>query len=447
MSGPKVVRIVTREEIIAICEGHLRRLDQAIEVWVTSGKRIQELSDEEIAATMERRRQISALFAQNAFMDLQKQVPDEIAFLSADAGRRRQIAVDKIAQAKKRQRQGRDSATALITALKVRGIELPSELESSLNAIASGTELQNADATLARGFALLAPQEATDLSDAQRAAVSSLMTGMEGQDFTGWKVSHTSGAPNPRIERIDHQIAELGTILVTDRMAEFVSRLRTIETMDSGSQQNLLLDSLILDLAAALEAAREHQVAMSELLALAADLRAGDLPAVKLLERINNCSSSTALSVMTGLIDDCKAFITQSQQSRGAELRRDAILQGLAKLGYEVNEGMKTAWAKDGQVIAKKPSLPGYGVEIGGQAQSGRLQVRSVALTNNRDTSRDKDVETIWCGEFTKLQELLAEHGDNLIIERALGVGAVPLKVVVEGSTDIQVMQNSRTLT
>lgn len=446
MSGPKVVRIVTREEIIAICEGHLRRLDQAIEAWVTSGKRVQELSDEEIAATMERRRQLGALLSQDAFMDLQKQVPDEIAFLSADAGRRRQIAVDKIAQAKKRQRQGRDSATALITALKVRGIALSSELESSLNAIASGIEFQNADATLARGFALLAPQDATELSGAQRAAVSSLMTGMEGQDFTAWKLAHTSGAPNPRIERIDHQIAELGTILETDRMAKFVSRLRTIETMDSDSQQNLLLDSLILDLAAALEAARELQVAMSELLALAADLRASDLPAVTLLERINNCSSSTALSVMAGLIDECKAFITQAQQSREAELRRDVILQGLAKLGYEVNEGMNTAWARDGHVIAKKPSLPGYGVEIGGQAQSGRLQVRSVALTNNRDTSRDKDVETIWCGEFTKLQQLLAEHGDNLIIERALGVGAVPLKVVADGSIDTQAVQSSRTL-
>lgn len=447
MSGPKVVRIVTREEIIAICEGHLRRLDQAIEEWVTSGKRIQELSDEEIAATMARRRQLGALLAQDAFMDLQKQVPDEIAFLAADADRRRQIAVDKKAQAKKRQRQGRDSATALITALKVRGIALSSELEISLNAIASGTELQNADATLAQGFALLAPQDATELSDAQRAAVSSLITGREWQDFTVWKLAHTSAVPNPRIERIDHQIAELGTILETDRMAEFVSRLRTIETMESGSQQNLLLDSLILDLAAALEAAREHQAAMSELLALAAELRAGELPAVTLLERINNCSSSTALSVMTGLTDECKAFIVQAQQSREAQLRRDVILQGLAKLGYEVNEGMKTAWARDGQVIAKKPSLPGYGVEIGGQAQSGRLQVRSVALTNDRDIGRDKDIETIWCGEFTKLQELLAEHGDNLIIERALGVGAVPIKVVVEGSTDIQVMQNSRTLT
>jgi hypothetical protein len=29
MSGPKVVRIVTHEEIVAICEGHLARLNAA----------------------------------------------------------------------------------------------------------------------------------------------------------------------------------------------------------------------------------------------------------------------------------------------------------------------------------------------------------------------------------------------------------------------------------
>jgi len=107
---------------------------------------------------------------------------------------------------------------------------------------------------------------------------------------------------------------------------------------------------------------------------------------------------------------------------------------------------METAWARDGQVVAKKSSLPGYGVEIGGQAQSGRLQVRTVALSVDRDINRDKDVETIWCGEFTKLQELLAEHGNNLAIERALGVGAVPLKVIVEAQVDSVVAHNRRIL-
>ncbi|BBI42545.1 hypothetical protein ALP64_204920 [Pseudomonas syringae pv. actinidiae] len=44
MSGPKVVRIVTREEIIAICEGHLQRLERAVNRWQTQATRLGELS-------------------------------------------------------------------------------------------------------------------------------------------------------------------------------------------------------------------------------------------------------------------------------------------------------------------------------------------------------------------------------------------------------------------
>ena len=33
MSGPKVVRIVTREEILALCEGQLARVDAALADW------------------------------------------------------------------------------------------------------------------------------------------------------------------------------------------------------------------------------------------------------------------------------------------------------------------------------------------------------------------------------------------------------------------------------
>ena len=39
MSGPKVVRIVTREEIIALCQRQLARLDAHIESWTSTGRR------------------------------------------------------------------------------------------------------------------------------------------------------------------------------------------------------------------------------------------------------------------------------------------------------------------------------------------------------------------------------------------------------------------------
>ena len=382
MSGPKVVRIVTREEIVAICEGHLRQLDQAIAIWARDGQRIGELTDAELAATLERRHALGKLLRRDAFTELQKKVPDEIAFMKTDLERRRQLAIDKLAKARQRQRQGRENAGTLIKTLASRGVAIPARLQM----LASGQPVDDADVILAQGFALLAPVAASGLSDLQRERASQLMG--DEHAVLSWKASPS---PNPRIERIDRQIAELSSLVEADQLTDFSARLNAIEASASGDRQQLLLDSLIIDLASVIGTARAQQAAAAD---------------------------SIVQSVSAETSDDF------------AMARRKAILQGLAKLGYDVHEGMETAWAKDGQVVAKKASLPGYGVELGGQAHTGRLQIRTVAFSAKRDTSRDKDVETIWCGEFSRLQTLLAEHGNDLLIERALGVGAAPLKVV-----------------
>lgn len=55
MSGPKVVRIVTREEAIATCERDLQRLDKALARWENQASRLAQLSDAERAAAHARR--------------------------------------------------------------------------------------------------------------------------------------------------------------------------------------------------------------------------------------------------------------------------------------------------------------------------------------------------------------------------------------------------------
>ncbi len=50
MSGPKVVRIVTREEAIATCERDLQRLDKALARWENQASRLAQFSDAERAA-------------------------------------------------------------------------------------------------------------------------------------------------------------------------------------------------------------------------------------------------------------------------------------------------------------------------------------------------------------------------------------------------------------
>ena len=124
-----------------------------------------------------------------------------------------------------------------------------------------------------------------------------------------------------------------------------------------------------------------------------------------------------------------RAVLDAGTKAAAAHARRAAVLQGLAKLGYAVHEGMETAWVESGRVVVQKPNLDGYGVELSGPPDAERLQVRTVALEEDRDTSRDLDAEHLWCGDFTKLKDDLALAGSRVLVDRALGVGAVPLKV------------------
>jgi hypothetical protein len=47
-----------------------------------------------------------------------------------------------------------------------------------------------------------------------------------------------------------------------------------------------------------------------------------------------------------------------------------AVLGGLAGLGYEVSEGMATAWVKDGRVVLQKAASPGYRIELSGGSRA-----------------------------------------------------------------------------
>ena len=73
------------------------------------------------------------------------------------------------------------------------------------------------------------------------------------------------------------------------------------------------------------------------------------------------------------------------------------------------------------------------GVEIAGGAAGERLQLRPVRFApagSTGDASKDRDIETIWCGDFDKLRDGLGTLDADLAVERALPVGATPVMVV-----------------
>ena len=94
--------------------------------------------------------------------------------------------------------------------------------------------------------------------------------------------------------------------------------------------------------------------------------------------------------------------------------------------------------------MLRQTARPDYGVEIGGGGDAGRVQLRTVAFreaTAVPDAARDRDAETIWCGELGELRERFAQDGGEIRIEQALGVGAAPLRSVGSLSEPVQPVQ------
>jgi hypothetical protein len=429
MSGPKVFHVVTREEIIAICEGHLSRLDAAIAEWNRTCATNGGAGQVDIEAVVARRDALRAMITSERFTELQKQVPAEISFLKADAKQRLERASAAALKARQAARRSARTAQMLLDALDRKGVALPEEVRRQLQTPSpSGSEV---DAVMARAFALLAADQAKGVSARQREIAEQLGRGEKRMTLSEWLASQPSPSGDGSLLKIDRYLVELSELGIDP--SPFEARATAIASQPS-ARQTLLSDSLLFDLARTVKEAREHVGILSGLRERNAELaRFASAAAKELRTEIEKALVGEDATAARSLIERANAFIAEEIRGMAAVARRRAVLRGLASLGYEVTEGMATAWVEGGRVVLRKSANPEYGVELAGGTKSERFQVRAVGFGSagaSRDASRDRDMETIWCDEFARLQALLAGQGGKIEIEDALPVGAVPMKVI-----------------
>jgi hypothetical protein len=426
VSGPKVVRIVTREEVLAACKADLARLDAALRDWTRSGTSNGFTSTEEIATAGTRRDELAALIAADRFVDFQKGAAREIAFLASDLQVRLAKAADEQAAAQALARRQSDAARALLGALRTRGVEVPSELAGRLEAVAAGASDPGA---VAEGFAALSPA-GDDGAEARKRLATLHRTEIQTPSLDDWLRAQPQPAHEARLVKVARHLAELNAIGAAE--PGLLAAREAAEREPEKRRRALLLDSLELNLAGAIATAKAHAALESELnLTLAA---LGALSAGRRAEFEARLAALNATESVAPLLTEVKVALDEEQARIAAEARRQAVLQALLGLGYEVTEGMVTAWAKDGQLVLRNSARPDYGVEILGKGEDERLQMRAVAFDDRdavvADPTRDRDAEVIWCGEVGALAEQLKRAGTDFAIVKARKVGEVPLKRV-----------------
>lgn len=425
MSGPKVVRIVTREEILAICEGQLARVDAALAAWRRVGERNDCLDEPALAAALRRRDALAAHIAADRFLELQKEAPLEEAFLRDDIDKRLADIAAREAAGRSRGRRQKEAGQSLLAALGAAGQPIDVALRKGLEAGDTNA--------IAAAFETLGDKSERSAADREQAV--RLGEGVIRQNFADWLTATETNEKDPEIERLDAHISEIALLTPSASIDDWRTRLDAAATAEDG-RRSLLLDALGGDVRRTLGTAKERRRAIVELSGLLAEAEAAGLaiaPWRNDIEQLDAAGAERrAMEVRTAL-DEWRA-------TRAAEDRRAAVLEALAGLGYEVREEMSAAWAADGALLLSNPARPGYGMEVRGGGQSAeRIQMRAVAFEANGagpDRGRDRDAETLWCGDISRLRDRLAEAGDEFAIERALEIGATPLKRVAIASDD-----------
>lgn len=424
MSGPKVVRVVTREELVATGETLLRRLDAAVASW-------QQTCSETGAATTEvqqtnaRRDQLESALRQGKFTEFGTKAVAEIEFLDVDAARRRQSAAQALARDRARLVRGREIAASFLRA----SAETPQKLRAELERAAAGkltvTEL---DAVLSDATRSFHTTEALGLSDSQRALASRLAASERGQTLADWKSGQLRA--EPRLQTLWEHVVELELLGEASAAATLQVQLRQAQSVEVESDRQLRLDSLQIAFRRAKETGVKRSGLLKEAKLLSAELGSfgGETP--RAIGQLHQLVATTEIAALEEAVSRAREELVAMQHARAAAARRCAVLEGLSKLGYSVNEGLSTAVPSSGKVVLRSPDSADYGVEITGMGALERLQVRSVAFSASRDPSQDIPAETRWCGDFGKLQTALKSQGCEVVVEKAMGIGAVALKVL-----------------
>jgi hypothetical protein len=302
MSGPKVVRIVTREEIIAICKDHLAQLEVALQRWERVGRRNQLLNDEDVKRARKRQAELRALLATDRFTELQKQVPDEIAYLQSDTQRRLSEAASKAAS---KRLYGVRLADLARQALE-KNVEKPLSdvLKRELEAVvqANGVDHQKAERALAQILAMEMASGPAALTPEQRDALTEA---------------------DAHALKADKAIEELSLIAGEQEAAPLAARYRAVLAEPVGRRRQMLADTLMLDTVNALAGAKATAEALRSLELKAASLASIDTPEAKELEqRVATTVAGRDAAAAQTLMKQVAAVVEQERKALAARAQR-----------------------------------------------------------------------------------------------------------------------------
>ena len=447
MSGPKVLRTITREELLELATVQQAIVDHVLKIWKA------EISDTDDEAQDRYDRFLAGkpLIATAANSGR----PEEIVrcanilvdAINLDIDRMRDDQYVKQAKAKTQTRALQLMSRSLLDRCINLQIEIPTDHVQILQQSAAGKGVDNG--TVSKIVACLMDKMAKSEGKERRTELQDLATSLMseggGISATGLLERLELETRDARIAIADKQIAELQKLGESSTAEQMERRLSDLLRSDGNIGSNLFsltLDILGMEIVSQVKTARSLDQLRRDLAAgIAASTATNDMTICKAtfdaaslaIEQRNEVLARQCIREGQQILESCR-------QRRAGNAARNAMLTALGQLGYTVQEGMETSWAKKKRLVIQNQGKPGLALEMTGNSDAGRIQARIVALQGiERGSATDHEVETEWCSNLEALRRSLETTGSRLEIERAVPAGVQPLKVISSERTSDEV--------
>lgn len=438
MSGPKVIRTVTIEQLREQARVQLALMTEALLRWQNAAAGNVESTNSRLERLIEEQNRIKVSLQADRFNEVTARSQAVTAAIHQDIQRLHEEQDTRNARFRVQERSLRQTAKTVLERCHRMGLVIPKDHQDQLEiaAIGQAFDVQQIASIAARW--LEAPSKADDgrKTSAQEALAESLSSNSTESSAGELLRRLEAEFADPRISTVEKQMAELVRLGEPQAVKQFEQRLSMIMSGEPGSNSitsSLAYDSLGLELSNAVKLARKRAQLVTELATeVAATTATNDLNACQqIILEAEHALKSRDLERASLRIERIREIRETCQRSRVANAAREVVLSGLKKLGYEVREGMLTTWGEKKRLSIRHPDSPGVALELTGSGDCGRMQTRMVAVEGAaRDSRSDKQVEEEWCGNLKTLQDVVANAGGTVQIEKALAAGVQPLKAI-----------------
>jgi len=434
MSGPKVIRVVTRAELVAICAELIAQVEAAFQEWESIARRNEVLKVDDCPRQAEEISRLKQAVAENRFKDVQGHAPAVIDRWRRDLSIRVEAKYAAEAESHRRDNSLRLSATQLYERLGREGVALPPDIETYLSSAAAGRTVATTDLRRAVASALqLLPEDGNKAKPSEVSLLKELRGSAAAQTLDAWLASDCLERNTLDFRALDHVLSQLATcddptaMEQIERGAEDASR--TIEP----DRRRLLIDSLVVEASGVLRQSKarqewRHKLADERASASAAGDGAGS---ADLFFELENHIRTNNFAAATETFDRIRKLRAEAARTRAVAASRHELLRGLKELGYAVNENMALAWAKNNRLVVSRPNSRGIAVELGAFNDRNQFQARVVSAQSTvTDLAEGKTAEVAWCNDVAALQDSMRIAGGSLQIDLATPPGTKPLKKI-----------------